>query len=128
MCGGSRRGSLLELRQRSNLDANARRLRCALDHLAGRRIAHERTGLARRDLVKIDLQDGGERKFPHTLWMHRAQEGVLDGRVEATAVFLGRSFCSAIRLMIPDLLKVSLTGPRQRALPSCASLPRASSS
>ena len=73
----------LQLRQGTDLHADAGGLGGGLDHFAGRRIANERAGPSRRDLAQADLEKAGQDEFADAPWMDGAEEQVLQRRIDA---------------------------------------------
>jgi hypothetical protein len=73
----------LQLRQGADLHADAGGLGGGLDHFAGRRIANKRARTSRRDLAQSDLEKAGQDEFADATWMDRAQEKVLQRRIDA---------------------------------------------
>ena len=73
----------LQLRQRTDLHADAGGLGGRVDHFAGRRIANKRAGASRRDLAQSDLEKAGQDEFADAPRMDGAEEEVLQRRVDA---------------------------------------------
>jgi hypothetical protein len=73
----------LQLRQCTDLHADAGGLGGRLDHFAGRRIANKRPGASRRDLAQSDLEKAGQDEFADATRMDRAEEQVLQCRIDA---------------------------------------------
>ena len=100
----------LQLRQRTDLHADAGGLGGRVDHFAGRRIANERAGGSRRDLAQSDLEKAGQDECADAPRMDGAEEEVLQRRVDAGGGLPRDFVSSAMRLISADLVRICLTG------------------